>query len=209
MRALTWSVNEAGRGGARALTHADLTIKADHGIRPRLKFADDARRADPPPKWILHFIGGRVTIEGLEFELDAILPDEPVAGIRAEDTELILRGCSFRRARSAGRNGRDLAAVRVQAVPPRTGRGDRPPGLYADACHFDGGQVGVMAEGPADIVLRDCTMGPAQPSIWFDNARSAMPVPSELRLIHSSIISDEGPVFRFDGGQVRAWSTTA
>ncbi len=194
----------SGRAPA-ALANLDLTIKADAGVRPRLKFADDARRSDPPPRWILQFVGGHVTLEGLEFELDALLPDEPVAAIRAEDTELILRGCSFRRAGTNGREARQVAAIRVNAVPPRTLRDDRPPALYADSCHFDGGQVGVMAEGTVDIVLRDCTMGPAQPSIWFDNARSAVSVPADLRLIHSSILAGDGPVFRFEGGPVRAW----
>ncbi|MGP0066069.1 MAG: protein kinase domain-containing protein [Isosphaeraceae bacterium] len=193
-----------GRSSA-PLTNLDLTIRAEAGVRPRLKFADDARRTDPPPRWILQFVGGHVTLDGLEFELEAILPDEPVAAIRGEDTELILRGCSFRRPISTGREGRDVAAVRVHAVPHRSLRGDRPPALYADACHFDGGQVGVMADGPADIVLRDCTMGPAMPSIWFDNARSLVPVPADLRLIHTTILAGEGPVFRFEGGQVRAW----
>ncbi len=187
------------------LANLDLTIKAEAGARPRLKFADDARRTDPPPQGILHFVGGHVTLEGLEFELDAVLPEEPVAAIRGEDTELILRGCSFRRTNSTGREGRDVAAVRTHAVPPRTSRGDRPPALYIESCHFDGGQVGVLAEGPADIVLRDCTMGPARPSIWFDNARSSVPVTADLRLIHSSLLAGDGPVFRFDGGLVRAW----
>ena len=73
---------------------------------------------DPAQRWILQFVGGHVTLDGLEFELEAILPDEPVAAIRGEDTELILRGCSFRRPISTGREGRDVAAVRVHAGPP-------------------------------------------------------------------------------------------
>jgi len=194
----------SGRAPA-ALANLDLTIKAEAGSHPRLKFADDARRSDPPLKSILHFVGGHVTLEGLEFELDTVLSDEPVAAIRGEDTELILRGCSFRRTSSTGIEGRDVAALQVHTAAARTNRADRPPALYADSCHFDGGQVAVLADGPADIILRDCTMGPAGPSIWFDNARSAMPVPSDLRLIHSSILAGDGPVFRFDGGLVRAW----
>ena len=200
VRERAWS----GRAPA-ALANLDLTIKAEAGVRPRLKFAEGARRTDPPPKWILHFVGGHITLEGLEFELDAVLSDEPAAAIRVEDTELVLRGCSFRRAHSTAREGRDVAAVRVHAVPPRTIKGDRPPAFYADSCHFDGGQVAVMAEGPADIVLRDCTMGPSRPSIRFDNPRSMGPVPTDLRLIHSSLLAGDGPVFRFDGALVRAW----
>ena len=116
-----------------------------------------------------------MTIEGVEFELDAVLPDELVAAIRTDGTELTLRGCSFRRTNS--REGRNVAALQVRTVSlPRHRRGDRPPAVFADSCHFDGGQTGILAEGPADIVLRDCTMGPGQPSIWFDNTRSKAPV---------------------------------
>ena len=158
-------------------------------------------------KWMLHFVGGHVTLEGLEFELDAVLPDEPVAAIRGEDTELILRGCSFRRTkferpRRAGRGGgpgSHGSAARTHTGPIAHRHSTPIPAIST------GDRSAVMAEGPADIVLRDCTMGPARPSIWFDNARSAVPVPVDLRLIHSSILAGDGPVFRFDGGLVRAW----
>ncbi len=77
--------------------------------------------------------------------------------------------------------------------------------MFADACHFDGGQIAVLAEGQADIVLRDCTLGPGEPSIWFDNTRSQSPLGGDLRLTHTSILSGAEPVFRFDGGSVRVW----
>ncbi len=77
--------------------------------------------------------------------------------------------------------------------------------MIADACHFDGGQTGILADGSVDVVLRDCTMGPGQPSVWFDNARSNVPVFGELRLMHASIMAGSAPVFRFDGTQARVW----
>src|SRR5262249_34604156 len=146
-----------------------------------------------------------VTIEGLEFELDVAEPEEPVAAIRVEGTELTLRGCSFRRTPSEERPDADVAAISIRGGSARSNGGERPPALIAESCHFDGGQVVVLAQGPADIVLRDCTMGPAQPSVWFDNGHSASPVPCELRLLHSSILAGAGPVFRCDGSLVRAW----
>ena len=193
----TWS----SRSTAPLANH-DLTIKAEPGVRPLIKFATDARLADRPQKSLLRFVGGHVTIEGLKFELDAVLPDELVTAIRTEDTELTVRGCSFRRTNS--REGRNVAAIQVRTVRPLAA-GDRPPAVLADSCHFDGGQTGILAEGPVDVVLRDCTMGPGQPSIWFDNARSNIPVFSELRLKHSSIMAGSEPVFRFDGTQARVW----
>ena len=55
------------------LANADLTIKAEAGVRPVLKFASDARLADRPPASLLQFVGGHVTIEGVVFDLDVVL----------------------------------------------------------------------------------------------------------------------------------------
>jgi len=192
------------------LTNSDLTIKAEAGVRPVLKFASETFHSEERPTALLHLIGGRLTIEGLEFELDAILPDERVAAIRAEGTELIVRGSLFRRTNS--RDGRNVTALEVRPDPRpmaaaehfRTA-GERPPALLADACHFDGGQTAVFAQGAVDVVLRDCTLGPGEPSIWFDNARTSVPVGGDLRLTHTTILAGPEPVFRFDGTQVRVW----
>jgi serine/threonine-protein kinase len=185
------------------LTNVDLTIKAEAGVRPVLKFDTKERSADTSPSCLLQFIGGHVTIEGVEFELDAEMPDEAMAAIRTEATELTVRGCSFRRA--GAREGRNVAALHVRTLRSLAAPGDRPPAVLADSCHFDGAQTGVLAEGPVEIMLRDCTMGPAEPSIWLDNRRSSAPVPSELHVIHTSVLAGPGPVFRFDGSQARIW----
>jgi len=186
-----------------SLANADLTIKAEAGVRPVLKFDTDALSAERPPSSLLHFIGGHVTIEGLEFELDVVLPDELVAAIRADATELTVRGCSFRRTNS--REGRNVAALQVRPLSSQSVAGERPPAVFADTCHFDGGQTAILTEGPADIVLRDCTMGPGQPSIWFDNTRSKASVAGELHIFHTSVLAGTGPIVRFDGSQVRVW----
>src|SRR5262249_54775509 len=141
--------------------------------RPLVRFAGEARLPDQRLTCLLHIVGGHVTIEGLEFDLDPLVAEPPIAAIRVEDTELTLRGCSFRRADSPGREVRDVAALQVRTAAARRpeGGGERPPAVFADSCHFDGGQLVLWAEGPADVGFRDCTMGPARPSIWFDNAR--------------------------------------
>ncbi len=179
------------------LSNPDLVIKAEPGVRPLIKFADDASSTDQPLSSLLQFIGGHVTIEGLKFEMDAVLPEELVTAIRTDDTELTVRGCSFRR--TSSRDGKNVAAIQVRTIHPPATVGDRPPAVLADSCHFDGEQTGILAEGPVDVVLRDCTMGPGQPSVWFDNARSSVPVLGELRLLHSSVMAGSAPVFRFDG----------
>ena len=71
--------------------------------------------------------------------------------------------------------------------------------MVADACHFDAGQVGVLADGPVDVLLRDCTLASADPAFWFDNGAGAGPVVADLWLHHVSILAGEGPVFRFEG----------
>jgi serine/threonine-protein kinase len=185
------------------LANPDLTIKAEAGVRPILKLSSDAQFAEHPASSLLHFVGGHVAIEGVEFELDAVLPDDLVTAITADRTELTLRGCSFRRTKS--RDGQNVAAVYLRVIPPRSPAADRPPAVFVDACHFDGGQTAILAEGSVDLGLRDCTMGPGQPSIWIDNRRSNAPVAAELRLSHTSVLAGSEPVFRFDGSQVRVW----
>ncbi len=184
-------------------TDADLTIKAEAGVRPVLKFARESGGSDRRSMALLQFAGGHVVIEGLEFELDAEAPGESVSAIRCENTELTLRGCSFRRPPPATPDDREFTAVRVRATRPRTGAVERPPALLAVSCHFDGGQTAMRAEGPADITLRDCTLGPASPSFWFDVTRSELPVAAELRLMHSSILAGTGPIFRLEEDFVR------
>ena len=124
-----------------------------------------------------------------------------MAAISAEDTELTIRGCLFRQ--SALRTGRNRAALRIRVQRTTSASGDRPPAVFADSCHFDGGQVGIVAEGPADILLRDCTMGPGSPSIWIDNSKSTGPVPAEVHLRHSSLMAGAGPVFEVEGTLAR------
>ena len=185
------------------LVNSDLTIKAEAGVRPLLKFATDARLADHPPASLLNFSGGHVTIEGLEFELDTVLPDEWVAAVRTENTELTVQGCSFRRTKSG--DGTNVAALHVRTIHPAPATVERPPAVFVDSCHFDNGQTSVLAEGPAEVLVRDCSVGPGQPSFWFDNARAPSPVAGELRLTHTRVLAGPGPVFRFDGSQVRVW----
>jgi serine/threonine-protein kinase len=182
---------------------ADLTIKAEAGVRPVLKLAGGAGVPDRGSPALLGFVGGHVVIEGVEFELDGATSSEPVSALHCENTELVLRGCSFRRRAVAPEDDRDFTAIRIRASRPRAGGAERPPALFADYCHFDGGQTAVRAEGPADVAMRDCTLGPAGPSFWFDQRRPELPIAAELRLIHTSILAGTGPTFRFEGNLVR------
>ncbi len=180
-----------------ALTSRDLTIKSDSAVHPVLRFAADAQPGDLRLPALLPFSGGNVTIEGLAFELDREGPEGRVAAISAVDTELTIRGCLFRQ--SAVRTGRNRAALRIRVQRTTSASGDRPPAVFADSCHFDGGQVGIVAEGPADILLRDCTMGPGSPAIWIDNSKSTGLVPADIHLRHSSLMAGAGPVFEVEG----------
>ncbi len=192
-----------GLHGAGVLQNRDVTIRAESAARPVLRFAADARLGDRPLPALLPFAGGNVTIEGLVFELDPEETGDRVAAILAEDVELTLRNCSFRQ--SAVRAGSHRAALRIRVVKAAAAAGERPPAVFADSCHFDGGQVGIQVEGPADVLLRDCTMGPGAPMIWLDNKRAKSQVPVDLRLRHSSLMASSGPIFQLEGALARVW----
>ena len=150
----------AGSRGSSLLVNRDVTIKAEPGTRPVLKFAADAPMADRPLSALLTFSGGTVTLEGLGFELEEA--DGQVSAVAAEDTDLTLRSCSFRR--SSPRGGGDQAALKVQirrtatrdgrsaprgdrrSVPfrRRTGRDSprRPRGPPASRLHLRTGRAG-------------------------------------------------------------------
>lgn len=188
----------------RALAHLvdrDLTIKAAEGVHPVLQFARETATGIKAAPAMLDLVRGHVTLEGLEFDVGLGNLEDGLAVIRAEDTELTIRRCVFRKSTVRGRHGR-LVALQVRMHSSS----DRPPAVFIEACHFDGGQVGILAQGPADLVLRDCTLaGGGEPSVWLENANGASSFPAELHLRHVSLFAGEGPVFRFDGTAPRVW----
>lgn len=198
----------SGRPVTPQLIDRDLTLKADAGVLPTLLLAGDAVVVAKSAGAILDLAGGRVTLEGLEFVLDADDHDGAgtLAAVRTEDTELVVRRCRFR-TRDDRAPARRVAALDVRVTVPAGPDGDRPPAMVADACHFDGGQVAVLAHGPVDLLLRDCTLGGADPAIWLENGdgKTAPAFPPELRLRHDSLIAREGTVFRFEGAAPRVW----
>jgi serine/threonine-protein kinase len=192
----------AGLRGSHNLVNRDLTIRAASAdVRPVLRLAAEAVQGDQTSTAILPFSGGNVTIEGLAFELDATGDENRVAAISTEDTALNLLGCMFRQ--SAVRPGRNRAALRIGTLKTAAPYGDRPPAVSIDCCHFDGGQVAIVVEGPADLLLRDCTLGPGSPTIWIDNSQKDALVPAVVRLRNSSVMATAGPVFEIEGSLAR------
>ncbi|HEV3166509.1 MAG TPA: protein kinase [Isosphaeraceae bacterium] len=187
------------------IDHRDLTIKAAAGVRPVLRLRRDL---DPGEDRIVAALmlvgGGRVVLEGLEFLLDPGASDEALDAIVAEDADLSIRRCLFRRPGSRA-SGARLAAVHVRASAPDRRAdsnllgGGRAAPVVIDACHFASGQMGVLAGGPVDVSLRDCTFDSAEPAFAFDNPEATAAWSSVLRLSHVSILATTGPVFRFSG----------
>src|SRR5205823_7941185 len=142
-----------------SLAGRDLTIKAGAGRRPVLR---PARAAGPVGEAaLLRFRGGQVVLEGLEFVLDPGERDDPLAAVFAEGVDLTIRRCLFRRPASAGGRARLAAvALRAEAGPGR----DHPAPARVVASHFDGGQVALLARGPASLTINDATFGPAEPA---------------------------------------------
>ena len=183
----------------------DITIKAEAGIRPVIRLPRDLEtsRGSPAPA-LLDLVGGRVTLDGLEFAIEG---GDASAAIRAEDADLVVRRCAFRR--SAGSAARLRPAAIVVRSTTRPGlsaaSADRGASLSVDASEFDGGQAGVLASGPVDVGLRDCTFGPAPAdlaTIAAENPEAAAG-PAEFRISHVSVLTGAGPVFRFSGNAPR------
>ena len=189
------------------LKDVDLTIKAAEGVVPVVVSSVSATSASRQVA-ALDFLGGDVIIEGIEFVQDsspAELFDLSNVAIRAEGTRLTLRDCLFRRS--------SIVSAPFDAVPKfaalkvvnslRSARdGDRPPELILERCHFDAGQIGVLANGPLDLAARDCSVA-ALPAVWLENSATDAPVPSDLSFRHVGFLAGTNPVFKFIGSSVR------
>ena len=185
---------------SRPLKGLDVTIRAEAGVRPVIRLARDIDASGgPAPTALLDLVGGRVVLDGLEFLVEGA--DAPAA-IRAEDSEVVVRRCSFRRAGASPSRPRAAAILaRASSRPAHGAPGERGASLSVDASEFDGGQVGVFASGPIDVGLRDCTFGPSpaeQATIWGENLEPGAG-PAEFRIGHVSVLAGAGPVFRFAG----------
>ncbi|SIO13037.1 serine/threonine protein kinase [Singulisphaera sp. GP187] len=177
------------------LLQRDLILKAGPRAHPEIRLAHGTDASSDAPAALFDFVGGRVTLEGLVFILEPGDREDSLAAVRTQDTELTVRRCLFRR------RGERLWWGRLAALEARGNwsSSERPSAVTMSGCHFDGGQVGVLASGPADITLRDCTMAGTDPAVWFENGKASRPVQAELRLQHVSIAAGEGPIFRFEG----------
>ena len=187
-------------GGMLPLKRVDLTLRAGEGVRPMIRLARDLDgfRAGSSTA-LIDLLGGRLVVEGVEFQLEG---EESLAAIRADDAELIVRRCSFRRPGGSPPKLRPAAiALKATTRPTPGSSGDRSGSLTVESSEFDGGQVAVAASGPVEVDLRECTFGPApadRATVWAEN-NDPMAVPAEFRLAHLSIQAGPGPVFRFAG----------
>ena len=186
------------------LANKDLTIKADAGKRPVLRFAVDARGSDRAPQALLSFVKSRVSLEGLTFEVSSGGRDldDRAAAIWIEDVELRLKGCSFRRAEGDDQaDGPSLPAIRSRAA--KVAAGDLPPPVVADQCHFNTGASAIESEGPADIQIADCTFGPNGAAIRLDGGQTVAPALRDVLIRHSSFMAGGSPVFQVQGSPTR------
>jgi eukaryotic-like serine/threonine-protein kinase len=180
-----------------SLKGLEFTIKAEPGVRPVFRISRDA--GETLPVALLDLVGGRVTLDGLEFVVEG---SDTQAAIRAEETDLVIRRCAFRRPDTSPFRSRAAAilvkaSLRTMAPSPI----DRSVLITVEATEFDGGQVGVLASGLVDVGLRDCAFGPAssdQANLWLEN-KDPRSIPAEVRISHLSVLAGSGPVFRIEG----------
>ncbi len=96
------------RPGPAPLSPRDVTLRAGVGVQPVVRLAREADPIRPAPA-LLDLRGGRLAVDGLEFQLDSDERDAPLAAVRAEGTELSLARCSFRRVGTRPGAGRPRA----------------------------------------------------------------------------------------------------
>lgn len=195
----------AGSRSDEPLLNKDLTIKADAGKRPVLKFAADARGADHSARALLAFVKGRVALEGLIFEVSGRGRDfdDQAAAILVDDAELRLKGCVFRRPEGDDPTGAaSLPAIRSRATSAGLGS-DLPPPVVADQCHFNTGAPAIDCEGAADVQITDSTFGPGGTAIRLDGGPAASSASRDVLIRRSSLMAGEFPVFQVQGPPAR------
>ena len=187
---------------ARPWKGLNITIKAEAGARPVIRLPQDLDAPGATSPALLDLVGGRVTLDGLEFAIEG---GDASAAIRAEDAEVIVRRCAFRRSETSPARLRPAAIVVRATARSGSASTDRPASLAVDASEFDGGQAGVLAVGPVDVGLRDCTFGPAPAdlgTIVAENPEAGAGA-AEFRIAHVSVLAGAGPVFRISGNAPR------
>ena len=190
---------------------ADLTIRAMPGQRPSLQ-VDDAPGRPAATAPMLHFEGGRVTLEGIVLDLGS---NAGGPAIRAEGTALSLSRCLVRG------SGQPSA---LEFVGPAEGAAAMP--VLLESCTLEGGRVGIQARGSVVLGLRDCTIAEAGSAVWFRNAEplpiaspfglglaigaesaldaaSNRAVPARLMLDRVSVVASADPVLRAEGTALR------
>ncbi|AMV37566.1 serine/threonine-protein kinase [Planctomyces sp. SH-PL62] len=193
----------AGRATAlRSDVARDVTIRAETGRRPVLRFAADGRSGDRSASALLTFTRGRIAIEGLTFEAEDRALDDRVAAILLDDAELRLKGCAFRRPADASA-GAGLPAILGRVSRPDPAAGGRPPAIVAEQCHFDTGAAAFDCEGPTDLQLVDCTFGPGGTAVLLDDDDATTPGPRDVLIRRSSFMAGAAPVFQVRGPQAR------
>ena len=118
---------------------------------------------------------GSVTLEGLEFVLDSDdreLDRDPDRRYRTDPPPMPVPP-----RRALGRSRTQVALTSVHHGRPAVERPARPGNRRRMPLRR--GQVGVFAQGPVDLLLRDCTLGSSEPAIWFKQGAAAGPVSAD------------------------------
>ncbi len=196
---------------------AEVTIRAADGARPVVELAaTDGFSSSARP--LLHFVGGRVTIEGLTFQLGSGSASTGPA-IQAEGTALTLSRCFLRG------SGQPAALELIGPSPAALNSGDPVPAampVVLETCTIAGGTVGISSRGLMTLGLRDCLVAARGPAVWFNNAPPSpnafsfdfgteiepapqviQQVPARLVLDHVSMLAGADPILRFAATNAR------
>ena len=181
------------RPGPSPLAPRDVTLRAGVGVQPVVRLARDAEGSRTAPA-LLDLRGGRLAVDGLEFQVDSDDRDAPLAAVRAEGSELSLARCTFRRVGTHPGRGQ-TSGLHLRATGKESDA--KGPGeVVVDSCHFDAGQFAIVAEGPVDLTVRDATIAAARLAAISTENRDPSGRPATLRIGRASALLGVGPFLR-------------
>jgi serine/threonine-protein kinase len=155
----------------------DLTIKSVARSRPVVM--SSAAIPNGGTTALLAFTGGRVRLEGLEFQLAPAKGHSANVAVLANNVQLSVTRCLFRGASSQPVGEASALLVRSGAKLA----GELPAST----------RLAASAIGPG----LDGMFSPHGPLAWFDNSASSSVVRVQLALRHLSVIAGDAPVLRF------------
>lgn len=177
---------------AQPVLNRDLMLKAGPSSRPVLRLGRGPNRRNGEP--ILHFIGGHLILEGLLFDLETSNREDTATALVAEDVDLEIRRCTFRRGPQWWNPGWGVALD----LRSKLGAQLSPPSLIQSSS-FEGTLTAILGRGALDLRISDCLFGLNSSVVRLERGGLEQALPGKINLQRVSVLAGDGPIFRLAG----------